>query len=883
MKKLYLIARNHMDPSWLRCFTDHFDHPETGEVVRPYADIEEEQILEYMDFAELYGVKYQIEQALVVQKFLERNPDQRERFASLVKRGLLELAGGGETVIDRNLPQGESWARSDLYSRDYYQKTFGVSPRYAITPDIFGLPAQLPQYFRSVGYDALIIFDRVFKNSRPFWRGLDGTLIVMDGCFLQPPKPNLRTADCVKLPACPVCRGRGCETCRGTGIEPGYDMTRSDKSLRQGAYYGNMSADDFLEALLETEKDEYFAMITTEEPRIGGFLYGPLKEAAARHGMEVEYLTFEENHDLWCKGQVRRLLNGDTPEADIDPRLDGNPAGCGCYSSRIEIKKANRQLEDLLLEAECLAALTRLNGAWRTDTTPRRDYPERKIAEAWKKMAFLQFHDCVTGTHVDAAYEELKRTAREIRRNAYQIYADAAKEFLKTRGFETPAGYYAAVLFNPTPYPLEYPRLSLQTPDDAERVAVFDEAGAPLPAFDQTFTPLFVGKAARLRLKATVPAFGWRRVLWQAETGPERVERMKAETLILENEYFRVESGQNGIRSVFDKRLSRAILGKNAGGLAAGRDLGSAWGRNEPEQNHRTLLPSAAALETGRGFRRLIFTGSVTEPENGVRKLDWRQTVTLYDGEALLRYRTELDWDGENTRVFADFAPAFPHDGRVWCEVPFGMQAKEPPQVESILGLTDEWPSQGYAGLSDGETSFAVLKGGLAGTRVQEDRLQISILRAFAADDPRYAGASDRGRHVCEYAVAAWRGAFVDGDPAALAARFLTQGFTAPVTGPGIWNDPALAPQANTETAGCLLPWLSALPKGLRLSTFKWSLDGKNPVLRFWESRGKPATLALPEGVKLLPCNTLETPTGEAAVSAYTFRPFEIATFRVML
>jgi len=125
MKKVYIIARNHMDPSWLRCFTDHFRHAQTGDIVRPYSDIEETQILEYMDFAEEYGVKYQIEQSLVVKKFLERNPEQRERFKELVKRGLLELAGGGEAVIDYNLTQGESWARNHLYSRKYYKKEFG--------------------------------------------------------------------------------------------------------------------------------------------------------------------------------------------------------------------------------------------------------------------------------------------------------------------------------------------------------------------------------------------------------------------------------------------------------------------------------------------------------------------------------------------------------------------------------------------------------------------------------------------------------------------------------------------------------------------------------------------------------------------------------------
>ncbi|MCR5688661.1 MAG: hypothetical protein K6G71_00260, partial [Clostridiales bacterium] len=180
MKTLYLIAKNHMDPSWLRCFTDHARDPATGDVVRPYSDLEEIQILEYMDFAEKYGVVYQIEQSAVVKKFLERNPDQRERFAALVKKGLIELAGGGETVIDYNLTSGESWARNHLYSRKYYEEEFSHAPRYAITPDIFGLPAQLPQFFRSLGYDADILFDRVFKNGKPFWKGLDGTVIVID-------------------------------------------------------------------------------------------------------------------------------------------------------------------------------------------------------------------------------------------------------------------------------------------------------------------------------------------------------------------------------------------------------------------------------------------------------------------------------------------------------------------------------------------------------------------------------------------------------------------------------------------------------------------------------------------------------------------------------
>ncbi len=50
MKKLYIFARNHMDPSWRRCFTDHFTYK--GDVIHPYADIEESLIRQGIEFAE---------------------------------------------------------------------------------------------------------------------------------------------------------------------------------------------------------------------------------------------------------------------------------------------------------------------------------------------------------------------------------------------------------------------------------------------------------------------------------------------------------------------------------------------------------------------------------------------------------------------------------------------------------------------------------------------------------------------------------------------------------------------------------------------------------------------------------------------------------------
>ena len=52
-------------------------------------------------------------------------------------------------------------------------------------------------------------------------------------------------------------------------------------------------------------------------------------------------------------------------------------------------------------------------------------------------------------------------------------------------------------------------------------------------------------------------------------------------------------------------------------------------------------------------------------------------------------------------------------------------------------------------------------------------------------------------------------------------------------------------------------------------------------MARFWESAGKEALLTLPAGVTMRKTNTLEDAEGKEPVSAYAFRPFEIATFRL--
>ena len=92
-KKIYVFAYNHFDPIWRYEFEDY------------YAEVEETIILKTLRIMERYPeFCSKIEQASVVRKFFERNPDKVELLKRKIKEGQLEIVGGTESISDGNLP-----------------------------------------------------------------------------------------------------------------------------------------------------------------------------------------------------------------------------------------------------------------------------------------------------------------------------------------------------------------------------------------------------------------------------------------------------------------------------------------------------------------------------------------------------------------------------------------------------------------------------------------------------------------------------------------------------------------------------------------------------------------------------------------------------------
>ena len=116
------------------------------------------------------------------------------------------------------------------------------------------------------------------------------------------------------------------------------------------------------------------------------------------------------------------------------PTVDLNPAQPGCYVTRIEGKKETRALTYKLVAAE--AALAKK--AWKAGKPVT---PPASFSRAWQLVAFNQFHDAITGTHMDSAQVELQDMRNEAARIAGK-YAPAQpqqrhKDKFKSVGHKT--------------------------------------------------------------------------------------------------------------------------------------------------------------------------------------------------------------------------------------------------------------------------------------------------------------------------------------------------------------------------------------------------------------------------------------------------------------
>ncbi len=320
-------------------------------------------------------------------KFVEEY-DLKGRYKTPVMKRIKELVAEGKwTPIgdmmvesDCNLLSGESLIRQIYYGKKYFKKWFGVESKVLWLPDTFGFNGQMPQIMKETGYDLFLTTKISWNDTNQFpydtfrWKGIDGTDMLAHlhrrtyNSDITPAdlKNTIeRNADASNTGIVPVIFGYG-----DGGGGPTREMIENMRYIDQDGDLFLLKPDSIGDwiSLLKKEKEEL--------PEYAGELY-------------LEYHR-------------------------------------GTYTTHGEIKKANRELESLLMVREAMIAI---NG----------EGNQSELEKYWDILLKNQFHDILPGSAIGEVYID-----------AYAELSDSIKDLSSM----DKAGN-RPVLFNPFPWKTE--------------------------------------------------------------------------------------------------------------------------------------------------------------------------------------------------------------------------------------------------------------------------------------------------------------------------------------------------------------------------------------------------------------------------------------------
>ncbi len=835
-----VIVCNHFDPIWRRCWDRRFEFK--GNLYASYADIQSYYMLDALALARQHpDYRFEAESTLVLRQFLHRHPERLDELRALAAEGRFAVAGAGENIIDCNMVLGESMVRNWLLGLLWVEQHLGTPCTVGARYDGFGNGAQLPQILCGVELPWTIGF--CYSPVRgDYWRGLDGSVV----CTARPAQLD-NSGGFDKYPPCRQCGGEGCEACEQRGIDTRALPARLPRTLGDAERTGEPA----------------FVMAGPEELVPNPALIDWVAQHRQR-GFDVSF-TLHEDHRRFV--QDRLDARTDPPADRVHPGVELNPNSSGVWVGRIRLKQMCRRQEYALLAAETLSALAARAGG---------RYARAELDEAWRTLLLTMFHDALTATHVDPAYDELLDMGRQI---------DALTDRVRQRALAKltrPAKDRISVL---NPYGQAVGGL-------VEAVVEAGPTGVRLSGPDGRAVPvvgqrtLDNGQVAVEFVARPVAALSAERYRVAPRAKAAATPKALA-TPTIENERFRVTADAHGLLAIHDRRLGRdvaATLGYRPNDIVLERDEGSPWETRSPDRPRTPLAPHTTLLgaQAGEGFQRLSF-GIANALPFSLGTLQGQATVTLYEGLDRVDFRLDIDWDSFNQRVRVAM-PVPVVRGRLLYGIAYGQLERRPyTPTWGRAGGNGDWPAINWAGVEGPGLSVALLSRGLPSYAIEpgpaSETILLSVLRsptlpAFLHEPEHYTmtdydGMRDAGRHSFAYALTAYDTPFA-ASPVTLEA----EGFNAPLL--AVAGEVALPDRPTVQSPN------------VRLAALKLAEQGRGLILRLAEFRGLPgrATVTVPPDVKrVLRTNLLERQgqsldVRDAAVSL-ELRPWEIATLRM--
>lgn len=545
----------------------------------------------------------------------EYYPEEFAKLKQYVAAGKWFPCGSSVDENDANVPSAESLIRHVLYGNKYFRATFGKASEEYMLPDCFGFPAALPSVLAHCGIKGFSTQKLTWNAVVPIpfkvgeWLGPDGTGVVAaldPGAYVGDVKENL-------------------------ALSSGWLERIKANGAKSGVFadYHYFGTGDQGGAPREASVD----MVQ--------------QSAITRGGINV------------ISGPADALAKAITPEMrEKLPRYQGEleltEHSAGSLTSEAYMKRWNRKNE-LLADAAERASVA----AW---WMGGRDYPGKKLEDAWYLVLGSQMHDILPGTSVPRAYEFSWNDECLAANQFSAVLEDAAGSVIG--GMDTRGSGTAVVVYNPTSVDrVDVVEAEVPGAGKTRDVVVTDPEGKPVPAQVLGVTE----HGERIAFLAHVPSVGFASYTVRDQNAggaPATPSSLKVSERQLENEFYTVKIDERGdVSSVFDKRGKREVLSGPAR-LELRYENPRNWpawnqdwaDRQRPAKDFVGQASSAGGTPAPR--IRVVENGPARVAVEVTRECEgstFTQRIRLASGSARVEFDTNIDWRSRERSLRAAF------------------------------------------------------------------------------------------------------------------------------------------------------------------------------------------------------------------------------------
>ncbi len=654
----------------------------------------------------------------------ERYPELFREIQKTVRQGKWEIVGGMWTEPDCNLIDGESWVRQILYGRKYFKQKFAKDTKIAWNSDSFGYNWNMPQIYKRSGFNFFVTQKIGWNDTNMFpyhlfwWQAPDGSRILTYFPYerynftIQP----YRFVDLLKQ----------------------FEFNTSLKDMMILFGIGDHGGGPTEEILLKAEELKDI------------FIYP-----------EVKYGTAEEYFN-----RITKKVDMDTlPVWRDELYLEYHR---GTYTTQARAKYNNRRSETLLIDAEKISALANL-------CLPAL-YPKHRLAEAWEKVMFNQFHDILPGSSIRSVYQDSEEDYARTRKIGEDIIEESLDK-ISSRVDTSGVPGQPVVVFNSLSWPREA-IVSIPAPLSRDYVVRDGEENRCLSQKVEEKDFASNEKESLLLCKAKLPSFGYttlfieERKETKPEVGEQNREQLKVNKYGLENEFFKIEinPATGNLASIYDKRKEREVLsgeGNQLQILEEGKSKHGAW--NIAYTGKKWLLDSAESIEmieAGplRGVirvRRSFFGDTKLNifwdaPARDYPSSFFIQDIILCQGVPRIDFVTRVDW-WEDSKLLKVAFPVRVKSKHATYEIPFGSILRPTTENNNWEKARFEVPALRWADLSQDDYGVALLNDSKHGYDIHGNTIRLTSLRSPTPD--RFKDSSvpdplaDRGKHTIRYSL----------------------------------------------------------------------------------------------------------------------------------